>query len=390
MKILFYLPVVTPWWFAKIIKPMIRHLVPIAEVHVMVPPLWSGTGIGPNELRGFTEADSIAWHILDGDSHPQLRGSTTAVDEVIELVHAIDPDISLCRSADLETPRRFPGIVRYVMEGGFSPFPAPSDVVVFREHPFDHGILPPIDDELRASLASAFAPAWERTQARFDEAPGGRPAMLERLGLGSDRPVIALPLEYAHEENFFLIHRSIRSNAELVPALVEELGGGVRLAVTDHPLNLLHCDGGPLRESLARLSDRVVLIEPGPGLKSPTVELARACAGMIVDNSKVFSLAAFFGTPIVRTSPSATGSWMNAATDLPGFARALCNGGAAAPDEDGARAWFAFHFANSLLNMSHPDVDGALIVEMIENPVDPNRWSAGLGRYADTYPELFE
>ena len=390
MKILFYLPVVTPWWFDNIIKPMIGHLLPIAEVHVMVPPLWSGTGVGPEQLRGLADSESIAWHILDGDDHPKLRVSAAGFDDLIELVHAIDPDITLCRSADVETPRRFPGIVRYVMEAGFSPFPAPSEVVVFRENPFDHGILPPMDAPARDRLASAFAPAWERTHARFDEMSGGRPAMLERLGLGTDRPVIALPLEYEHKENFFLIHRSIRGNAELVAAVAEELGADVQLAVSDHPLNRLYVKQEPLRESLARLPDRVVLIESGPGLKSPTTELARACAGMIVDNSKVFSLGAFFGTPIARTSSAGTGSWMNAASDLPAFARALCNGGAAPPDEDGARTWFAFHVANSLLHMSHPDVDGHLIVEMIRRPVDPGRWSAGLGRYADIYPGLFQ
>ena len=66
------------------------------------------------------------------------------------------------------------------------------------------------------------------------------------------------------------------------------------------------------------------------------------------------------------------------------------DGTAAAPDDEGTRAWFAFHVANNVLNITHPDVNGAMILEMIERPVDPGRWDGNLSRYADVYPELFQ
>ena len=390
MKILFYLPVVTPWWFHHIIAPLVRHLAVRAEVHVMVPPMWSGTGIRPEQVAAFADCDAVEWHILDGDDHPKLRSSAADFGDLIALVQSIDADITLCRSADLETPRRFPGIVKFIMEGGFPPFPSPEEWIVFRDHPFDHGVMPALDAEERDRLSAAFAPAWTSTRHRFGDEAVDRGTLLDRIGLPRDRAVIGLPLEYEHPENFFAIHRSIRSNADLVPALADALGGDVLLAVTDHPLNDLYCDRAPLRESLARLGDRVVMVEAAPGRERPTFDLAQACSGMIFDNSKTISVAGFFGTPIARTASWQTGTWLNAANDLAAFARAARDGTAAAPDEAEARAWFAFHVANSVLNLSHPDVDAELILDMIEKPVDPHRWEAGLRRYADVYPELFQ
>ena len=390
MRILFYLPVVTPWWFDRIVAPLIRHLAVSAEVHVMVPPLWSGTGIGPEQLAAFVDCEGIEWHILDGDDHPKLRLSAADFGDLIDLVQAIDADITLCRSADLETPRRFPGIVKFIMEAEFPPFPAAPEWIVFRDHPFDHGVLPSLDGKARADLSAVFAPAWASTRRRFGEEEVDRGSLLDRLGLPRDRAVIALPLEYEHEENFFAIHRRIRSNADLIPALAEELGEDVLLAVTDHPLNVLHCDRTPLKDALARLDGRAVMVEATRELERPTFHLAQACAGMVFDNSKTISVAGFFGTPIARTSFWPTGSWMNAASDLAAFARAARDGSAASPDEADARAWFAFHVANNVVNLSHPDTDARLILDMIETPVDPRRWPAGVQRYADAYPELFQ
>ncbi len=44
MHVLFYLPVVTPWWFDNIVAPLIRAAASDARVSVLVPPLWRGTG----------------------------------------------------------------------------------------------------------------------------------------------------------------------------------------------------------------------------------------------------------------------------------------------------------------------------------------------------------
>ncbi|MEM9311236.1 MAG: hypothetical protein AAGA34_07290 [Pseudomonadota bacterium] len=51
MRILFYLPVITPWWFAKIVKPLIATLAADNEIHVLAPPPWRNTGIGPDEIK---------------------------------------------------------------------------------------------------------------------------------------------------------------------------------------------------------------------------------------------------------------------------------------------------------------------------------------------------
>ncbi len=73
MRVLFYLPVVTPWWFDAIVAPLIRAAARDAHVSVMVPPLWRNTGIGPEQLAGCGDLDQVDWHILDGDDHPARR-----------------------------------------------------------------------------------------------------------------------------------------------------------------------------------------------------------------------------------------------------------------------------------------------------------------------------
>ena len=51
-RVLFYLPVVTPWWFDNIVVHLIRALGETTEVHVMVPRLWRNTGLGFEQLQG--------------------------------------------------------------------------------------------------------------------------------------------------------------------------------------------------------------------------------------------------------------------------------------------------------------------------------------------------
>ena len=160
MRVLFYLPVVTPWWFDNIVAPVIDHLAAQAEVHVIVPPLWRGTGIGPDQLPRVAAADLIQWHIMDGEDHQKLRTGGAPFDELIDLVHDIDPDISLCRSADLDTPRRFPGIVRYMMEAAFPPFPSLDQWFVLREQPFDHCVMPRLGPTERHALDAGFEEIW--------------------------------------------------------------------------------------------------------------------------------------------------------------------------------------------------------------------------------------
>ena len=72
-KILFYLPVVTPWWFDTIVAPMIAKLGAEAEIHVLAPEFWRNTGIGPNQLHTCASMPDIHWHIVEDDAHISLR-----------------------------------------------------------------------------------------------------------------------------------------------------------------------------------------------------------------------------------------------------------------------------------------------------------------------------
>lgn len=389
MRILFYLPVVTPWWFDNIVASLIDRLTAEAEVHVMVPPLWRGTGIGAGQLSGVAAADRVEWHILDGEDHPRLRTGGDAFDDLIDLVHEIDPDLSLCRSADLDTPRRFPGIVRYLMEADFPPFPSRVHWLVLREHPFDHCVMPDLAPVERDDLHGGFGGIWSAVQRNL----AGQAPDAELRGPGGAGPgdlIVSLPLEYEHEENFFEIHRPYADNAALVSALAEAVDDDVLIAVTDHPLNLVHCDRTALDAAIARYPDRVRMVAPTWRRDRPTSRVIDASNGLIVSNSKVISIAAFLGKPVLRMSDHATGDWLNAYSDLSVFLGALRAGTPNLPSPDAAKTFFAFHAANNLIDLTHKEMDGRAILDMVEAPVDPRRWPAGIRRYADSYPELVQ
>jgi len=384
MRILFYLPVVTPWWFHNIVASLIDRLVVEAEVHVMVPPLWRGTGIGPDQLSRVAAADRVEWHILDGEDHPRLRTGGDGFDDLIDLVHEIDPDLSLCRSADLDTPRRFPGIVRYLMEADFPPFPSRVHWLVLREHPFDHCVMPELDAALKEDLHAGFDEIWSTVRRNL----AGQAPEAELGGAGD--LIVSLPLEYEHEENFFEIHRPYADNAALVSALAEAVGDDVLLAVTDHPLNLVHCDRTALDAAIARYPGRVRMVAPTWRRDKPTSRVIQASSGLIVSNSKVISIAAFLGKPVLRMSDHATGDWLSAYSDLSVFLGALRAGTPNLPSQEEAKTFFAFHAANNLIDLTHKEMDGRQILDMVESPADPRRWPAGFRRYADSYPELVQ
>lgn len=387
MRVALYLPVVTPWWFDHVIARLIRHLAAVAEVHVLVPPFWNFTGVHPEQLAPCLDLETVAWHIMDWDDHPALRTSAAGCPELLDLLHAIDPDYVLCRSADDEGARQFPGKVRFIMEAGFPPFPAGNEWIVLRDSPFDHGVMPDLSPGQRAMLRAGFDTAWDARHADFPA--GRRAAQLESLGLPPDRPVIAVPLEYEHPENFFGSKRVAPSNADLVAGLAEVIDSGIFFAVTNHPLNERHSDNNILRAVIDDLPGRAKLVPETPARVRPTFDCAQACDGMIFENSKTISVAAFFGTPMARITPYPTGHWLNAEQDLGAFVEAVRSGAARGPDEDDARTWFAFHVANNVINLEHPEFDGRAILDMLEQPVGPARWETGLRRYAEAWPELF-
>ena len=109
MRVLFYLPIVTPWWFDNIVVHLIHVLARECEVHVMVPPSWRGTGISKAQAPHIEALPHVHWHLLNGDAHPQLRIDASEDSALLDSVASLAPDLTLCRSADLKTPARFPG-----------------------------------------------------------------------------------------------------------------------------------------------------------------------------------------------------------------------------------------------------------------------------------------
>jgi hypothetical protein len=381
LRILFYLPVVTPWWFDNKIVPLVRKLAAVAEVHVMVAPLWRNTGIGPAQLAPCADLQHVHWHVLDGDGHPSLR-TPGPHPEIVELVQSIDADFTICRSADTETPKSFPGRVTYIMEAAAPPVATSSKWIVFQPGLFDQGFLPELSDDERRRLDEELAPAWRNLHETLAGSDG------ELAELPSDRKVIALPLEYEHQENFFALHSLFPSNGDRVTTLVEAVDDDVFLAVTNHPLNERHIDNRPLHALMKSLSGRATLVNDSESGRA-TERLARQCDGMVVGNSKCFALAAFFGTPMLRQSSFRTAPWLNAHQDLAGFVEAVRSGECRGADEADARIWFAFHIANNIFDPADPDVDAEEIIDRLETPVDPARWDTGLRRFRQSRPELF-
>lgn len=363
MKILFYLPVVTPWWFDAIIVPMLRALVREAELHVMIAPLWRNTGIDPEQLVPLSDLDSVQWHIIHGDEHPLFRTRGLAVAGLLDRVATIRPDLTLCRSADFATPARFPGTVRYLMEGAAPPFETDPRCIILDKTPFTQGVLPPMDKTLREACLAAIAPAWADAMARFDMAD--RRDWRECLGLPAHGPVLAVPLHYEHEENLFLSHAAHSDSLALIDELTARMDPAVTLAIADHPLNRRHLDRSALVERIATDPDRLVLAMADDYPGGATALLARHADGLVQDLSKVWSLAAFFGTPLLRMGVAPGAPWLHAHTDMARFRSAMAQGTARRPDAQQARLWFGWHLGTRLLNPAAPGLNLARLMEQV-------------------------
>lgn len=389
MRILFYLPVVTPWWFEKIIEPMMRTLAGAHEVHVLAPVPWANTGIGPAELQRCTDLPDIRWYIMDGPDHPSTRTVPEARDDLIAFVRDLAPDHVFCRSADYETVRHFPGVVRLVMEGRLEPFAPPPYWCVLPDRPLDQGMWPALPDADRTRLSAMIDPAWRRLRALNTPTPGTREHVFARCGIPGDRPALLVPLEYQNVENFFAIHRlDPRPNHEIVAELARAVGPDFTLVLTNHPLNDLHVDNAPLLATVAAL-DNVVLAPPTIGTQPATKVLASVADGMIQGDSKTFALAAFFGTPMLRRSRFASGEWLNAYTALDPFLEDVANGRARRAAEADAQAWFGFYMANEVFDPQDAALTPGQLLDHARRPVDPGRWEAGIERLRRAAPSLF-
>ena len=387
MRVLFYLPVVTPWWFERIILPLIEKLTADHEVHILAPIFWQGTGLGQDQYDLCEDLPHIKWHIVTDNDHRSMRTDAVQKTQIIEFVRALDPEFVLCRSADLEITKAFPGVVRHITEGGADPLLLPVGAVHLNEAPFDHGLLPPLTEEQRATLSTLIKPYWSTLSATPMDDAAVREAFCSWAGLPTDRPTLFLPLEYEHKENSFVQHRvGTTPNARLVEELIEEIDGRVFLALTNHPLNELYVDNSAL-EKVVEAHPHAVRLLPGeaPDGSRTTPHIMRACDGVILGNSKCYSLAGLCGTPVIRRSHFRTGEWLNASSDLDAFVTAICEGRAALPDKEVARIWFAFHVANNLVWPVAPALTGSGILERMVTPIDPDRWERNFSVFADDW-----
>ncbi len=135
MRILFYLPVATGI-LARIrsCRPSSARSRAEAEVHIVVPLFWRLTGADEQPAHAFRQsaADPLAYPERPGS--PFLLGSTPAQQDALgrDFIHQIAPDYVFCRSAGVDTPSRFPGKVRYLMEAGYAPLV--PDQLIYGEH----------------------------------------------------------------------------------------------------------------------------------------------------------------------------------------------------------------------------------------------------------------
>ncbi len=354
-KILFYLPAVTPWWFETIVVPMLRALHDEAELHVMVAPLWCNTGLEIEHVEPLADLADINWHIVTPDDPRQLRLDGKSVEGLLDLVHAIAPDITLARSADRITPGLFPGVVRYITEPGAEPVHAPHRWLVLDEQPFQHGVMPAHVAEPADHAAALMAPLWQTLESLYAEQYPG--ALRAQLGLPADRPVLAVPLQYEHAENFYGEGSPFQYGPEFVQELLAQLDERIMLAITDHPLNVQFLLRLGLDRIAARYPDRVRIYPWTQEAGSPTCAIVRAADAVLLDQSKCVSLATFFGTPIVHVGDSVMADWLNA-TPLEALrADTLAARGLPAPDRHMARRWFGWHFGMRLLRANEATVE---------------------------------
>lgn len=383
MRVLFYLPVITPWWFDEIIEPLIRCLAKAAEIHILAPAPWQGTGIGHRELARCTDLPQLCWHIVEDENHPTLRTEPRNRADLIEFVKSLAPDYVLCRSADCETVRGFPGVVRHIMEGGAPPLAIPQDWIIFQEEPFDHGLLPDLDANARTELDRLIAPTWSLLHQLAHPTDQMRRSFRKWARLPAGRAVLALPLEYEHEENFYPMHRlGPTPNHRLVAERAARIDDAFFLAITNHPLNEVHIDNSLVEAEIASHRARMRLV-PGKGPRgdNTTMLLARDADGILVGDSKVYSLAGFFGTPMLRRSRFKTGDWLNTYIELDEFLGDVAAGTARRPDQETARTWFAFHIANNLLDPNDPALTASDVLARFDRPVDPARWTHGFAHF---------
>ncbi len=378
-KLLFYLPVVTPWWFDNIVVHLIRSAAIEHEIHVLVPPLWRNTGIGPEQLQNAADLQDVLWYVLDGPSHHLLRTDASDQQDLISLVSNIDPDIVLCRSADMVTVKEFPGTIRFIMEAGIPPLKTDNTLIQIVPALFDHGILPDLTYEQLERLSFIGNLLFEEMDSQMSIPP--RAEFFRKSRLPTDKFIIGLALEYEHEENFFAKHRPFSNNADVIEKIASQLGDEFFLAVTNHPLNDLYVDNTDIYEAAAAYSDKVSVLRSQGKEGDLTLALAAHCDGLIVSNSKAWSAGAALGTPILRLSGFSTGEWVNAYLELSMFLEDIVSRRSKYPDPIAARRWFAFHIANNAFDARDASIAINCTVARSSLLVAEERWDFSVSRH---------
>ncbi|MHA6718819.1 hypothetical protein ACX40Y_05145 [Sphingomonas sp. RS6] len=383
MRVLFYLPVITPNWFNDAVNHLIRAAAREHEVHVIVPVMWHGTGIGAPELQRCADLTEVRWHILNDPDHPSYRTRPDDPEALVAFVRELNPAYTICRSADVETPARFPGRVAYLMEGEYSPTlfaPLPIGGRLRIDWPdfFDFGEVPPLTPGQREWLREATGGEWFAHAKRLTS---DRATDLAALGLPDDRRLVAMPLQYQGSDNFFgRLHGEQAPPDEAVARVAEGLGEDFLLVVSLHPIDIRERNRVPGLERIAAMDPRRVRIatvreEQYRGALTET--LIRHSDGLAVAESKSISIAALLEKPILRLSTHATAPWVRAYTDPAAFAVALREGRADAPSLDDALVWYGYHYANNAFVPVTTSFDE--LIARIDRPHDPARWPRALG-----------
>ena len=387
-RVLFYLPVVTPWWFDNIVVHLIRALGETTEVHVMVPRLWRNTGLGFEQLQGGAAMPGVTWHVLDSDDHPSLRTSPSDPESLVALARSIDPAYVFCRSADIATPAAFPGKLCYLMEAGAPPFSMRAGWIILQRDYWQHGAIPALSDDDAKAIGDLTAKSWTRTRTRTEqmrEFKLPRAKALQKMGLPADRKIVALPLEYEHAEAFTAFHNRFERNLDLLGHLAERLDDDFILAVTDHPLNYKYVDNSEIYEAIAALGKRAHLVPNPNAYYYPTDLLIKHCDGLIVQNTKAIYSGAFFGKPTLRLSNRPSAGWLGVHDDLDAF-KAAVRSGKSGPSRDETRRWFGYHLSHEINDPA--TISGAEILDRIDRPFSRDRLDAGIKRYEAYMREL--
>lgn len=394
MRILFYLPAPTPNWFYDNIGPLIRAAVQAgAEVHVVITPLWNGTGITNEHLARYDDLiATVKWHVLDGPDHPSLRTRPDNPDAVVALAQQINADYTFCRSADLETPARFPGKVRFFMEAEFSPVvpastPESGRIMLTGPRLYDFGFMPDLGEVVSQKLRGAIQQSWDAV-GRIAGVGSDRAAYLEKTGLPDGRTIIAVPLQCQTPDNVFgIVHSSENPVDEWVSRIVESGDDDWLIAVALHPIDRRHANTNGAIGRIAQMDPNRVRIVDYPGERyrgEASERLIQHCDGLVVAESKVISIATYFEKPILRLSPFATAPWVRAYTDMATFRQALASGAPATAAPADTQLWFAYHYANQAFVGEEASL--AELIERVEKTLIPGAWARGIDRLHLQFP----